>query len=183
MVTRPLLSPSPRPITPSWPSGDLGTDGTDKMRLSAYLKPTGRETCWWGYYRFHTPQGLLSVKCHCLSAHFSLMFYHLHLFFSVLSFDWPYLPLFPFPSLFNNNPLSYFILLVMMSSSIMALCSLSDLSDDSLSCPTFFFLSFPPSVSTVQPCWSVLVLFKLLFVSLFGGAAQCHCLFGVRVTH
>lgn len=76
---------------------------------------------------------------------------------SVSSFDWPYLPLFWFSSLFNNNPLPYFILLAMMSSSIMALCSLSDLSDDSLSFPTFVFCSFPflllsPLCSPVSQC-------------------------------
>lgn len=70
---------------------------------------------------------------------FFLMFYQLRLFFSVSSFDWPYLPVFPSPSLFNNNLLSSFILLVMISSSIIALCSfpISDISDGFLS-------SFPP---------------------------------------
>ncbi len=137
--------PSPGPIAASWLSGDLVTDGADKMCLSAVLKPTGRKTCWWGYYRFHTPRRLLSIKYECLSPHF---FPDVLSAPSFLSVDWPFLPLPPSPSLFNNNPLSYFILLIMVSSSIMAFCSFSDLSDGSLSSPTLF-LSFLPSVLSV----------------------------------
>lgn len=176
--------PSPSPITPSRPCSDLVTDGADKMRLSALWNLQG-ETCWWGYYTFHTPQRLLSIKCDPSTPHFFLMFYQLRLFFSVSSFDWPYLPLFPSPSLFNNNLISSFILLVMISSSIIALCSfpISDISDGFLS--SFFIFSFPFSLlsslcSLVSQCsyW-----FRLLFVSVCGGATHCHCMFGVRVTH
>lgn len=47
MVVRPLPSPSPCPITPSWPSSDSVTDGADVMRLSASFKllnPEGKHT-------------------------------------------------------------------------------------------------------------------------------------------
>lgn len=169
MVIRASPLPSPRPITPSWPSSDLVTDGTDKMRLSAFFKLWNLkgETHWWGYYTFHTAQRLLSIKCDCLSHHFSPDILSALFFSPLLShhlIDHIYL-VSPSPSLFNNNPLSSFILSVMVSSSIIALCCfpISDLSDGFLSTPTF-------SLSSCPLCAALLVS-----VSIGSSSSLCVC--------
>lgn len=95
-------------------------------------------------------------------------------FFPILSFDWPYLPFSPFSSLFNNNLLSSFILQVMISSSVIALCSfpIRDISDGFLCSSVFPFL----------PPFCILSAALLVSVSAGPGSSLWVCMAGFSLS-